>query len=157
MCVIINQSPEHIKSVMEDSIPLKDLLDRIATDGQFTADNGLEFIRVLSSTMYTNKPIIFDPYLLGRRVQDPSVISFLVMIAKEGLGLEEQPRPLSTYVDLFALGDVSDESLVFISDEDAKILMNARDSRHETFMQNLLKVRDFKDLIIITRLIFGIK
>lgn len=155
MCVFLIK-PEENK--YEERIhPLKVIMDKIRVDEQYSSEHGLEFfsqfVRLVEK--YRNHIFSKDVYFKDK-LYDSSEVSFITMLVEEATGRINNPRPLSPFMDMFAL-ETTEYSLKQLNERDIAILKSTDSLTSEAFVHNLAKGRSFMDMFIIAKLLFGIK
>lgn len=152
MCVFLTDVDK--KDLRESTSLLRDILKKIELEDQFTPDSGLDFFQQLTLLIHFYKNHIFS-VLQDKKLVDSTKVAFLTSLVEEASGSKE-PKPLSPYIDMFGL-ETTEYSMKTLSEKDIGVLKQMKSMSADTFVQNLAKVRSFGDMVIISKLLFGIE
>lgn len=141
--------------LLEATVRLRGIIDRIKLDGQYSAEVGLEFFSEFTRLLHQYRNNIFSIPNNGDRLYESSVVSFITMLIEETTTKVDVPRPVTPFRDVFEL-EPCEYSFKKLNHKDIQIISSMEGVSVESFVQSLAKVRSFSDLILITKLLFGI-
>lgn len=142
--------------LLEARVRIDNVVKNIPQNTEPTADQYIEFADAFVNAIR----VAGNPFSIAivrnnkSAMVDPSILDFLDVVA-DGVTSVKDERPVDIYREIFALDDVSDSTLVGMSDDRVKMYSIVSQVDPSIIVSQLLYNRKFSDVVTIAKIIYG--